>query len=84
MVSFYMLEMTCLVFLIVSTDWSPYTLTLERKNSMESWERLTEIYFVVIGAVLLLWESSIQNMESIEDNNVLTFKNEIYILKRSC
>ena len=79
-----MLEMTCLVFLIVSTDWSPYTLTLERKNSMESWERLTEIYFVVIGAVLILWESSIQNMESIEDNNVLTFKNEKYILKKLC
>ena len=43
-----MLEMTCLVFLMVSMDWSPYTLTLERNNSMESWERLRGISFVVI------------------------------------
>merc|ERR1712083_752601 len=28
MLSSYMLEMTCLVFLMVSTDWSSYTLRL--------------------------------------------------------
>ena len=39
----YMLEMTCLVFLIVSTDWSPYTLTLHRRFNTriaDSWHYL--------------------------------------------